>query len=188
MKYKDDRVAIYAASKHTKLDTQKLVPEIKTIHSYTFCYRLRLLMILNMNLFVLGEGRAEVKKVTYAELHQTVAEYAAAMKQMGIKVNDRVVGVLITKCLFYHICKYRTQVCSKYITFCLTLPGYIPNGVEAVAAMLAAASIGAIWSSTSPEFGVAVSCIKLNVIVIIYQVLFNLLSNFFHAMSMYDFR
>lgn len=33
--------------------------------------------------------------------------------------------------------------------------GYIPNCCEAVEAMLAAASIGAIWSSTSPDFGVA---------------------------------
>ncbi|MGH0190613.1 UNVERIFIED_CONTAM: hypothetical protein FKN15_048298 [Acipenser sinensis] len=31
---------------------------------------------------------------------------------------------------------------------------YLPNGIEAVEAMLAAASIGAIWSSTSPDFGV----------------------------------
>lgn len=34
---------------------------------------------------------------------------------------------------------------------------YIPNNIEAIAAMLAAASIGAIWSSTSPDFGVTVS-------------------------------
>uniref|UniRef100_A0A673JL92 Acetoacetyl-CoA synthetase n=1 Tax=Sinocyclocheilus rhinocerous TaxID=307959 RepID=A0A673JL92_9TELE len=32
--------------------------------------------------------------------------------------------------------------------------GYLPNGIHAVEAMLAAASIGAIWSSTSPDFGV----------------------------------
>ncbi|XP_055957561.1 acetoacetyl-CoA synthetase isoform X1 [Patella vulgata] len=32
--------------------------------------------------------------------------------------------------------------------------GYIPNCEEAVIAMLATASIGAIWSSTSPDFGV----------------------------------
>ncbi|XP_052830459.1 acetoacetyl-CoA synthetase [Octopus bimaculoides] len=31
--------------------------------------------------------------------------------------------------------------------------GYLPNCCEAVEAMLAAASIGAIWSSTSPDFG-----------------------------------
>ena len=34
--------------------------------------------------------------------------------------------------------------------------GYIPNCALAVEAMLATASIGAIWSSTSPDFGVAV--------------------------------
>ena len=32
--------------------------------------------------------------------------------------------------------------------------GYLPNIPEAIAAMLAAASIGAIWSSCSPDFGV----------------------------------
>lgn len=37
------------------------------------------------------------------------------------------------------------------------MTGYLPNGVHAVEAMLAAASIGAIWSSTSPDFGVNVS-------------------------------
>lgn len=30
---------------------------------------------------------------------------------------------------------------------------YIPNCVEAIVCMLATASIGAIWSSTSPDFG-----------------------------------
>lgn len=35
--------------------------------------------------------------------------------------------------------------------------GYLPNSAHAVEAMLAAASIGAIWSSTSPDFGVNVS-------------------------------
>nr|XP_002129031.1 acetoacetyl-CoA synthetase-like [Ciona intestinalis] len=33
--------------------------------------------------------------------------------------------------------------------------GYIPNCTDAVVIMLAAASIGAIWSSTSPDFGVS---------------------------------
>jgi acetoacetyl-CoA synthetase len=32
--------------------------------------------------------------------------------------------------------------------------GYLPNGVEAIVAMLAATSLGAIWSSCSPDFGV----------------------------------
>lgn len=40
---------------------------------------------------------------------------------------------------------------------CVPSAGYLPNGVHAVEAMLAAASIGAIWSSMSPDFGVTVS-------------------------------
>ena len=34
------------------------------------------------------------------------------------------------------------------------IAGYLPNTPEALAAMLAAASIGAVWSSCSPDFGV----------------------------------
>ncbi|GAB5578964.1 acetoacetyl-CoA synthetase isoform X2 [Prionailurus iriomotensis] len=70
-----------------------------------------------------GEGKEEIVKVTFEELRQQVALFAAAMRKMGVKQGDRVVG-------------------------------YLPNGVHAVEAMLAAASIGAIWSSTSPDFGV----------------------------------
>ncbi|KAK7802337.1 hypothetical protein U0070_025289 [Myodes glareolus] len=70
-----------------------------------------------------GEGREEIVKVTFGELRQQVALFAAAMRKMGVKKGDRVVG-------------------------------YLPNSAHAVEAMLAAASIGAIWSSTSPDFGV----------------------------------
>lgn len=38
--------------------------------------------------------------------------------------------------------------------------GYIPNCCEALEAMLAVASIGAVWSSTSPDFGVQVMSSK----------------------------
>ncbi|KAJ7400762.1 Acetoacetyl-CoA synthetase [Pitangus sulphuratus] len=74
-------------------------------------------------LYAAREGKEEVLKVTFEELRQAVALYAAAMRKMGIKVGDRVVG-------------------------------YLPNSIHAVEAMLAAASIGAIWSSTSPDFGI----------------------------------
>ncbi|XP_040843077.1 acetoacetyl-CoA synthetase isoform X2 [Ochotona curzoniae] len=74
-------------------------------------------------LYVAREGREEIVKVTFEELRQQVALFAAAMRKMGVRKGDRVVG-------------------------------YLPNGAHAVEAMLAAASIGAIWSSTSPDFGV----------------------------------
>ncbi|KAM5238505.1 acetoacetyl-CoA synthetase isoform 2-T2 [Ctenodactylus gundi] len=74
-------------------------------------------------LYVAREGREDIEKVTFEELRQQVALFAAAMRKMGVKKGDRVVG-------------------------------YLPNSMHAVEAMLAAASIGAIWSSTSPDFGV----------------------------------
>ncbi|XP_073696680.1 acetoacetyl-CoA synthetase [Garra rufa] len=74
-------------------------------------------------LYAATEANEEIAKVTFGELRRDVALFAAAMRKMGIKTGDRVVG-------------------------------YLPNGIHAVEAMLAAASIGAIWSSTSPDFGV----------------------------------
>lgn len=51
---------------------------------------------------------------------------------------------------------HRTYPEPEAFSLC-PMTGYLPNGVHAVEAMLAAASIGAIWSSTSPDFGVNVS-------------------------------
>ncbi|KAJ1507906.1 hypothetical protein HMI56_007550, partial [Coelomomyces lativittatus] len=35
------------------------------------------------------------------------------------------------------------------------IAGYLPNGADAVVEMLASATLGAVWSSTSPDFGVS---------------------------------
>ena len=43
------------------------------------------------------------------------------------------------------------------LSFPLLCSGYLPNSSLAVEAMLATASLGAIWTSTSPDFGVTVS-------------------------------
>ncbi|XP_026512801.1 acetoacetyl-CoA synthetase [Terrapene carolina triunguis] len=87
-------------------------------------------------LYAAKEGKEEILKVTFEELRQDVALYASAMRKMGVKIGDRVVG-------------------------------YLPNGIHAVEAMLAAASIGAIWSSTSPDFGINVRLPDLRKVVVI---------------------
>ncbi|XP_078410229.1 acetoacetyl-CoA synthetase [Cetorhinus maximus] len=74
-------------------------------------------------LYSASEGKDEIVKVTFGELKRDVALYAAALRKMGVKIGDRVVG-------------------------------YLPNGIHAVEAMLATASIGATWSATAPDFGV----------------------------------
>ena len=45
--------------------------------------------------------------------------------------------------------------------------GYLPNSSLAVEAMLASVSIGAAWSSTSPDFGVLVSWLSLIPVIIL---------------------
>lgn len=39
--------------------------------------------------------------------------------------------------------------------------GYMPNCTAAVEAMLGTASLGAVWSSTSPDFGITVIITRL---------------------------
>ncbi|PTB88513.1 acetoacetate--CoA ligase [Pseudidiomarina aestuarii] len=63
------------------------------------------------------------QQLTYAELYQSVAALAAAMRAQGVTQGDRVAAMM-------------------------------PNSIETIVAMLATTSIGAIWSSCSPDFGV----------------------------------
>ncbi|ELU07802.1 hypothetical protein CAPTEDRAFT_221361 [Capitella teleta] len=51
------------------------------------------------------------------------------------------------------VARYRAALKAVGVQANDRVVGYIHNGMEAITAMLAAASIGAIWSSTSPEFG-----------------------------------
>ena len=61
--------------------------------------------------------------VTWEELKERVAHFAAGLRRAGVAPGDRVAGLL-------------------------------PNIPEAIIAMLATSSLGAIWSSSSPDFGV----------------------------------
>lgn len=69
--------------------------------------------------------RSETQPLTaigWDELERQVAAVAAALRALGVRPGDRVVG-------------------------------YLPNTPHAVVALLATASLGAIWSSCSPDFG-----------------------------------
>jgi len=65
----------------------------------------------------------KLKQLSYQELYQQVAHYAAGLKRQGIQQGDVVAGLM-------------------------------PNISETVIAMLATTSLGAIWTSCSPDFGV----------------------------------
>ena len=69
-----------------------------------------------------AEGKSD-RRMTYAELAGEVEKVSLALRSVGVRKGDRVVGVL-------------------------------PNIPEAIIAMLGSASIGAIWSSSSPDFGI----------------------------------
>ena len=69
-----------------------------------------------------GEDKVN-RRLSYAELYDTVSRLAGALRAAGVGAGDRVAG-------------------------------YLPNMPETIMAMLAAASLGAVWSSCSPDFGV----------------------------------
>ena len=56
--------------------------------------------------------------------------------------------------LYDQVSRVRQALVAAGITSGDRLGGYIPNMPEAIVAMLAATSLGAIWSSCSPDFGV----------------------------------
>ncbi len=60
--------------------------------------------------------------ITYAALHNSVAGLAKSLKEMDVKIGDRIAA-------------------------------YMPNLMETAVAMLAATSVGAIWSSCGAELG-----------------------------------
>jgi len=63
-----------------------------------------------------------LSEMSWDELREGVAAFAAGLRSLGVERGDRVVA-------------------------------YLPNVPEAVVAFLATASIGAVWSSCSPDFG-----------------------------------
>jgi acetoacetyl-CoA synthetase len=69
-----------------------------------------------------AEG-GELGEITWGELRQRVAAFAAGLRSLGVERGDRVVA-------------------------------YLPNSPAALIGFLASASIGAVWSSCSPDFGV----------------------------------
>src|SRR5215472_6279192 len=69
-----------------------------------------------------GEDKVK-RRLSHAELYDTVSRLAQAFAADGVGPGDRVAG-------------------------------YLPNMPETVIAMLAATSLGAVWSSCSPDFGV----------------------------------
>jgi acetoacetyl-CoA synthetase len=68
-----------------------------------------------------GEDKVKTR-LSWDDLQAGVSRLAQALRQMGVKKDDRVAA-------------------------------YLPNMPEAVMGMLATASIGAVWSSCSPDFG-----------------------------------
>ncbi len=72
--------------------------------------------------FIFKGETQKYSRMTYRELHTTVARLAKSLREMGVKPGERVVA-------------------------------YMPNMMETAIAMLAATSVGAVWSSCATDIG-----------------------------------
>jgi len=86
---------------------------------------------------IVFRGENELRRsLTFAGLHDQVSRLVQALRAAGVTAGDRVAG-------------YLPNIPEAVVAML-----YLPNIPEAVVAMLATTSIGAIWSSCSPDFGV----------------------------------
>ena len=85
--------------------------------------------------------------MTFAQLHENVRRYRAALQHAGVTVGDRVVGNYRET--------YQSTLSYIYNNYCMLLV-YLSNCPEALIICLATASLGAIFSSASADFGVLV--------------------------------
>ena len=106
------------------IDDPEKMPGAKWFEGARLNFAENLLRFRNDSVALIFRGEDKVRRtLTYNELYKETAAVAAALKALGIKPGDRVVG-------------------------------YIPNMPESIIAMLAATSLGATWSSCSPDFGI----------------------------------
>jgi len=106
------------------LQSSEILYESHWFEGATLNFAENLLRYRDDRLALVFRGEAgERRTFSYAQLYDEVSRLAAALREQGVGVGDRVAG-------------------------------FMPNLPETVIAMLAAASLGAIWSSCSPDFGV----------------------------------
>jgi len=120
-----DFLDIKASQPYEKaIDDPNKMPGAKFFVNSKLNFAENLLQFKNDDLALIFRGEDSVRRtLTYNQLYDEVAKTAAALRALGIKKGDRVVG-------------------------------FVPNMPESIIAMLAATSLGAIWSSCSPDFGI----------------------------------
>ncbi|KAG8011863.1 Acetoacetyl-CoA synthetase [Nibea albiflora] len=92
-------------------------------------------------------------RLNYAENLLKHADQEKVALYAATEANEEIVKVTYGE-LRSHVALFAAAMRKMGIQTGDRVAGYLPNGIHAVEAMLAAASIGAIWSSTSVDFGV----------------------------------
>lgn len=90
-------------------------------------------------------------RVNFAENLLRRRDDAAAIVFRG---EDKVERQLTFKQLYDQVSQLRQFLVAQGVVAGDRVAGYLPNMPETIVAMLATASLGAIWSSASPDFGV----------------------------------
>lgn len=127
-----DFVEIKASQKYDSVVTDLSVfPGAQWFPGARLNFAENLLRYRDDHLAFIFKGETQItRKMTYAELYDSVARLSHSLKESGVGAGDRVVG-------------------------------YMPNLIETVVCMLAAASLGATWSSCATDIGPAAAIERL---------------------------
>ena len=94
----------------------------------------------------------------FPDAHLNFAENLLRRRDDAIAIvfrgEDRAYSTLTYSDLYDQVSRLAQALRSEGVVAGDRVAGYLPNMPEAVVAMLAAASLGAVWSSCSPDFGV----------------------------------
>ena len=90
-------------------------------------------------------------RLNYAE---NLLRYRDQRVALHFRGEDQVQGQLTYEELYQKVAQTAQAMATAGVTVGDRVAGFIPNLPETIIAMLAAASLGAIWSSSSPDFGI----------------------------------
>lgn len=113
---------IFQSNPH-EIVSKDFMPETRWFSGATLNYAEHIFRMKNPGeAIIFKKENGETQFITWKELENKTAAFAAFLRSKGVKSGDRVVG-------------------------------FLPNIPEATIAFLATCSIGAVWSSCSPDFG-----------------------------------
>ena len=93
--------------------------------------------------------------INFVKFYNVLRSLTLSQHYVFSRINETGIGKRTFGELRLNVARIATSMRKLGIGIGDRVAGYLPNCPEAIEVMAATASIGAIWSSTSPDFGVS---------------------------------